>query len=279
VSKEQQIFKNGSTTYYFSSKFFPKPIREDVFKLYSFVRIADDLVDSVPQDKKSFTKLESAWKEILKKGTISKKLPSDIKLAVTNMYFVHNKYHFDPEWTVAFLKVMKADLSHKKYNSLEQTIDYMYGSAEVIGLMMSAILGLPKESYKYAKMQGRAMQYINFIRDISEDIELGRQYLPKKELEKYGLPELSYRAAIKYPAAYREFIDAQLNYYNKWQSEANKGLKYIPLLQRVPLRTAIDMYNWTAQKIAEDPTIVFRKKVKPTKFIVIRRALFRILYG
>ena len=280
MSRESEIFKNGSTTYYFSSKFFSKSVRDDVFKLYSFVRIADNFVDIIPQDTQSFIQLEKAWKTALKKnGAISKRLPADTQLAVANMYSVYTKYDFKKEWVDAFLRAMKADTSRKKYQTLDQTIEYMHGSAEVIGLMMARILGLPEKSYEYAKLQGRAMQYINFIRDVSEDIELGRRYIPKKELEKYGLPALTYESAFKYPAAFRECIEAQLAYYATWQKEANKGLKYIPAAQRIPLRTAIDMYNWTANQIAQNPLIIFQKKVKPSKFRVIRRALFRIIYG
>ena len=76
MTREQQIFKKGSTTYYFSSKFFPKSSKEDVFKLYSFVRLADDFVDKVPSDIKNFNKLEKAWKSKL----AGKKLKSKKKL-------------------------------------------------------------------------------------------------------------------------------------------------------------------------------------------------------
>jgi phytoene synthase len=280
VSREKELFKAGSTTYYWSSVFFPENTRHDVFKLYSFVRVADNFVDAVPQDKKSFVQLKKSWQKICKDGNPpSKKLSSDIRLVVQNMYDVYKKYEFDQEWVDAFLVAMESDISKKTYKTLEETKGYMYGSAEVIGLMMAKIIGVPEQGYEAAKLQGRAMQYINFIRDIAEDNNLGRQYFAVSELHKYGLPSTKMSDAYRHPAAFREFIEAQLAYYNQWQAEASKGFKYIPHSQRIALRTAVDMYNWTAAAIAKNPFIVFDKKIKPSKSRVVARALVRSIHA
>lgn len=280
MKNEKDIFKKGSTTYYWSSRFFPENTRQDVFKFYSFVRIADDFVDCIPQDKKHFLQLEKAWNLAVKKRILpTAKANNQVALAVNNMYEVFNKYQFEAEWVSAFLKAMKNDISKKEYINLDQTIHYMYGSAEVIGLMMSKIIGVPKDGYYYAQLQGRAMQYINFIRDIKEDISLGRCYFPKTEIKKYGLKELSEQQAKKHPAEFREFIDGQLAYYKAWQAEASQGFKYVPRTQRIALRTAVDMYNYTAKNIAKNPFLVFNKKIKPSKYRVVGRALVRSIHA
>lgn len=278
---EDQIFKDGSTTYYWSSKFFSPKTRADVLKLYSFVRVADNFVDSIPQDTKSFKKLEKQWS--------SKKVPkekSELNLAVTNMIYVSEKYTFDAKWVDAFLDSMRMDTKNTLYKTRKDTLKYIYGSAEVIGLMMLAILRPDlrsgedaKKVQHYAELQGRAMQYINFIRDIAEDVELGRTYFAKKELERYGLNSLKLADVRRHPADFNEFVQAQIKLYSKWQTEANKGFAYIPWRERIALRTAVDMYNWTAKKIAADPQIVFSKKVKPSKLRVISRALLRCIYA
>lgn len=280
MTREKQIFKTGSTTYYWSSAFFPERTREDVFKLYSFVRIADNFVDATPQDIKSFIQLKKAWNKIVKDGKApSKRLHSDSRLAVLNMHEVYTKYTFSKEWITAFLDAMQADTVKKEYRTLKETQAYMYGSAEVIGLMMAKIIGVPKEGYEAARIQGRAMQYINFIRDIAEDVSLGRQYIPTSELKLYGLPSLSVDDAYRHPAAFRECIEAQVARYAQWQEQANRGFKYIPRTQRIALRTAVDMYNWTAQSIAKNPFIVFDKKIKPSKSRVVARALVRSIHA
>lgn len=285
---EDKIFQRGSTTYYWSSKFFPEATRKDVQKLYSFVRIADNFVDQVPSDASGFKRLEGLWRKLTRGKKINTK-PDDISaIAAQNMYDLATKYNFELAWIDAFLASMQMDIEQRTYETLDETLEYIYGSAEVIGLMMLAVLrpdlhtGNSEQLHtiqEYAKLQGRAMQYINFIRDIDEDIDLGRCYFPQSELRKYGLSELSYKCAYTHPAAYREFFDGQLAYYRQWQAEANKGFKYIPYGQRIAVRTAADMYGWTANKLAHDPFVVFDKKVKPSKYRVVARAIVRSLHA
>ena len=85
-----------------------------------------------------------------------------------------NKYQFEPQWIEAFLDAMEADLHKKTYHTIDELLAYIYGSAEVVGLMMAQIMNLPESSWEAAKAQRKAMQLINFIRDIAEDNQLGR---------------------------------------------------------------------------------------------------------
>ncbi len=84
---------------------------------------------------------------------------------------------------------MEHDLSESSCETLEDVLTYIYGSAEVIGLFMARIMDLDEASFPYAAMLGRAMQYINFIRDIAEDNELGRRYLPLLDTSLVSLKE------------------------------------------------------------------------------------------
>ncbi len=276
---EKNIFKNGSTTYYWSSRFFPKGVRDDVFKLYSFVRVVDDFVDQVPSDIKNFEYIEKRWKTIkkdLSTGKVATPLDDSVSERVlANIAYIVHRHGCDPEWVDAFLQSMRWDVQKHQYRALKDTVAYMYGSAEVIGLFMARILNLPEEALESARLQGRAMQYINFLRDIAEDNALGRCYFSASEYKKYGLKNLSEEEAREKPKMFTDFIHAQLLRYASWQTEANKGFVYIPKRLRVPLQTAVDMYNWTAQQIKEDPIIVFEQKVKPRKRQVIRRAVRR----
>lgn len=278
MKEEQDIFKHGSTTYYFSSKFFPKNIRSDVFRLYSFVRVADDYVDQVPADKKGFKDLIDQYKYIHKLQKVPAVLQSDTinKRVAKNMAALSKVYSFKEKWVQAFIDAMRSDLKKNTYKTIDDTLGYVYGSAEVIGLMMARIMGLPKEAEEAAKMQGRAMQWINFVRDIKEDNELGRCYFPQQELKKFGLKDLSKESAEKDQEAFRDFIVFQVARYIEWQDEAAKGFEYIPKRLRIPLKTAVDMYNWTAQEIAKDPMVVFDQKVKPRRKKVLKRALRNI---
>jgi phytoene synthase len=282
MSVEKNIFKNGSTTYYWSSRFFPKGVRDDVFKLYSFVRIVDDFVDRVPSDVKKFEYIEKRWiaiKKDLAAGRVQAPLDESVSERVlANIAYIVHRHNCDPEWVDAFLQSMRWDVQKHQYRALKDTIAYMYGSAEVIGLFMARILNLPEEALAAARLQGRAMQYINFLRDIAEDADLGRCYFPSNEYKKYGLKNLSELEARDKPKMFADFMHAQLLRYATWQTEANDGFVYIPKRLRVPLQTAVDMYNWTAQQLKDDPLVVFERKVKPRKRQVVRRAVKRSIH-
>ena len=257
AEKHEQIFRSGSKTYYFSSRFFPPAVRKDVYALYGFVRTADNLVDTQPVDPALFHAFRKAYSTALGTGEASGDIVIDAFLEL------QKRKQFDPAWTEAFLDSMEHDLVKSSCDSLDEVLIYIYGSAEVIGLYMAKIMDLEEEAFPYA-----AMQYINFIRDIQEDNELGRRYLP---LGDSGLSCLEYADVAVHQQVFSTFLRTEIKRYQTWQKEAEKGYRYIPRRYRIPIMTAADMYCWTAQQIALDPMIVYRKRVKPPKTRILRR--------
>jgi phytoene synthase len=171
------------------------------------------------------------------------------------------------------------DLTKKEYQNIDDAMAYMYGSAEVIGLMMARIMGLSDDASGYARLLGRAMQYINFLRDIREDLSFGRSYLPADEMREVGLASLAQEDARSRPDVFRAFIRKQIARYRDWQAEAEKGYALIPRRCRIPIRTAADMYEWTARRIEADPFIVYRGPVKPSRGQILQagfRNIFRM---
>jgi len=259
---EKEIFKKASKTYFTSSLFFPKEKRQAVYELYSFVRLSDDFVDELPQDKKSFLMLKSAFQKK------SAEVPNNkIKKVLSNIYKLQNRYSISDSDINSFLKSMEMDLKKQNYLTMNDTLDYIYGSAEVIGKMMAKILELQPKALIYAKYQGRSMQYINFIRDIDEDINLGRCYFPLDIRNKYNLNVWD-KNIVNNPN-YAKFISDQIKLYQQWQQKAEKGWRYIPYRSRIAVMTASDGYNYTTKIILKNPQIIFVKKVKPQKYLLL----------
>jgi phytoene synthase len=272
MSVERAIFRNGSTTYYWSSKFFPRAVRDDVFRLYSFVRVADDYADKIPPRRAKFKSLRRAWNTATADphfATIV--LPEDTLevRVVKNIVHVQQKYAFDTAWIRSFFDAMQADLDEKSYETLPDTLEYVYGSAEVIGLMMAKIMNLHPSAYEAAMLQGRAMQYINFIRDMREDYTLGRCYFPIEDLRVFGLADLSPETVQASRQAFKKFVALQLQRYREWQQLASEGFRHIPRRPRIAIKTAADMYNWTSQQIAKQPHLAYENQVKPPKVRVL----------
>lgn len=254
--KFKKIFKKGSVTYYYSSVFFDKKTKNDVATLYAFVRTIDDFVDSIPQQKKEYEEFKSRFYIGLSKGNVENQIINDfIELAR------RKKFHID--WIDAFFYSMEMDIEGRAYVTDADVEEYMVGSAEVIGLMMAQILDLPTTSHDAARHLGKSMQYINFIRDVAEDEELGRCYFPKNDLKICGLHDIKKETAIMHPERFKKVMRMQIKKYKEWQEIAEQGFAYIPKRYLIPIKTASDMYLWTAQKIEDNPLVVFRKKIKP----------------
>lgn len=277
---EKKIIKRGSPLSYSSIRLFPKGTRDDLAKLYSFIRVVDECVDASPPDVETFKYIVRRWQSIKKSKDFGRFKAVDNSIperVLGNICYVVHRFECDPAWVDAFLKSMAMDLRGKSYTTIRDTMDYMDGSSEVIGLLAAKTMRLPNASLHFAKLQGRALQFIHLIRDINEDALKGRRYFPSSEIKKFGLEKLDEANALKKPEEYKKFIRFQIKRYRVWQTEADKGLEFIPRRLRVALRTTIDMYAWTAKRIDKDPFIVFDKKVKPKKSKVIRRAARRII--
>jgi len=264
------IFQQGSKTMFYSSLIFPKKVRNDVFVLYGFVRRADDLVDILPQNQAGFYKFKKNYEQA-EQGTKT----GDV--VIDSFTELAQRKNFDPKWTQAFLDSMEMDLTKKTYYTLDETLEYVYGAAEVMGLYMVNILDLNKKAYPYARYLGRAMQCINAIRDIAEDLEFGRSYIPLTDLEQYELKSLDYYYTKQNPQRFSQFIKGQISRYCHWQEIAEKGNRYIPKRYLISVKTASDMYNWTAKQILKNPFVVYQWKVQPLVIKILTTVLTNII--
>lgn len=254
---QYDIFRKGSRTYFHTSLFFPPDIRQDVFALYAFVRTADDLVDSIPQKKDEFYEFCTRWERSLSGDTTGDPV-------IDRFTDLSMRKKFPDKWAAAFLSSMESDLYVSDYGTIDELSKYLYGSAEVIGLFMARILDLPDRTYPEARSLGRAMQFVNFIRDITEDLSFGRTYMPQEDLHQFGLPSLTYDSVCNHPEEFSAFIRFEIERYREWQATGEQGYPVIPYRYLIPIRTASDMYSWTASKIAQNPFVIYERKVKPS---------------
>lgn len=266
-----KIFEKGSITFYNSSQFFFGQVRDDIFTLYAFVRTVDDFVDQLPQDSDSFFDFKKNYKKALLGQRVD-------NIIISSFVELMRRKHFLTFWVDAFLGAMEADLNKASYETEKEIQEYIFGSAVVIGLMMARIMDLPCESYKYARSLGIAYQYINFIRDIKEDMALKRNYFPRADQKKFGLNKYTADYLINNPTKFNKFVHFQLKKYRRYLQKGLEGFKYIPRKYQASIQTANDMYNWTADVISENPLIVLDKPVKPTKSQVLFSGFKNLLF-
>jgi len=216
-----------STSFGWGIKAFKPEYRDPIFAIYSYVRIADEIVDTFHDfDKKELLKKfeVDTWEAIEKRISTNPVLHAFQETV--------NKYNIDLKLIKAFLTSMEMDLSNSSYERSNYD-DYIYGSAEVVGLMcLKVFVNGSEEKYdelEYsARMLGAAFQKVNFLRDIKSDIiERGRIYLPgvseltfinnanKKELEKEIDKEfhLAFLGIIKLPISVKLGVYSAYLYY------------------------------------------------------------------
>lgn len=256
-------FYKGSKRYFFSAMGFPAQIREDVSEVYNFCRLVDDSIDEPDKNEYSFDEIRSDYYQAIKTEKASIPL-------VYEFVRIKKEKGIKDEWVEALFESMLMDKYGKIYETLEDTLKYTYGVAEVIGLFMCKVLDLPEESHKTAKYLGRSAQWINFIRDINEDLSLGRQYFPKSDLRKFNLENLEYNTVIQQPDDFKQFMNLQFDRFEEWLMIGEKGYKFIPRKYKRPIQYATRLDKWKFREIKKDPFIIYSKKVNPgnIEFIV-----------
>ncbi|QUQ67731.1 phytoene/squalene synthase family protein [Kutzneria sp. CA-103260] len=168
-------------TFYLATLLLPANRRPAVHALYGFARLADEVVDnpgSSPADE-----LDALEREL--KAALAGAPEHPVLAALADTVA---RYGIDPGLFDEFLASMRMDLDHREYASYAELRTYTRGSAEVIGLQMLPVLGVVAEGAEpYAAALGEAFQLTNFLRDVAEDLDRGRVYLPADELAAFGV--------------------------------------------------------------------------------------------
>ena len=195
----RQLNAEHGKTYYLATLLLPPAKRPYVHALYAFARYADEIVDDL---ESTLTETEKAhqlnvWGDEFLAKFDSGQTDDPVCLAVLDTV---RRWHIPREHFEAFLHSMTMDLTITEYQTYEDLYEYVYGSAAVIGLQMVPILEpTNQEAYKFATDLGVAFQLANFIRDVGEDLERGRVYLPLKELAQFGVSRADLEARIATP--------------------------------------------------------------------------------
>jgi phytoene synthase len=248
-------------TYYLATLLLPKSKRPYVHALYGFARYADEIVDDLastlsPQEKADALRSWSTGVlEDLKKGTSSDHIGRALVDTARKFDIPHQ--HF-----VDFLHSMEMDLTITEYQNYEGLLEYVYGSAAVIGLEMVPILGYSDErAFEAAKKLGIAFQLANFIRDVSEDLDRGRVYLPLDELARFGVD----RAMLERRVLTPEIVEAlkfQIARVRSLQEEADLGIAYLDKTSRPCIRAASELYCGIVDEVEAIGYDVFNKRAK-----------------
>ena len=230
------VTESYSTSFTLATKMLDSSIRQDIYNIYGFVRFADEIVDSFHNyDKKELLNL---FEKDLKKSIEDKISLNPILNSFQKT--IHN-YQIDYELIDSFLNSMKLDLDKKKYLTKKEFDQYVYGSADVVGLMcLKVFVKGNKNQYNdlrpYAMSLGSAFQKVNFLRDLKADHDgLNRSYFPNLNIDEFDEPskkiildeiDKNFRHALKgifkLPSSARFGVYTAYKYYLKLLNKLRK---------------------------------------------------------
>lgn len=253
----RELHRLHGRTYYLATRLLPAWKRRHVHALYGFTRFADEIVDTGPTADSAGRLAE--WGEKFLAGLDGH--PSDDPLLPAVLHTVA-VFDLDVADFASFLHSMTMDLTVTGYATYDDLLDYMEGSAAVIGTMMLPILGSsdPAAAREPARQLGLAFQLTNFIRDVAEDLDRGRVYLPQEHLTKFGLTRADLERRVTTPAI-RELIAYEIDVAQEHYEMAAPGVPMLSGGSQACMRTAFQLYRGILDEIAANGYDVFSGRV------------------
>lgn len=259
----QQIHRKFGTTYYLSSLRFPPEHRRRVHAIYAFVRVPDEWVDnpgalSLEQRQQHL----HDWRNALRDSLRGVQPEHPVMRAFCDVVRESQMPISEAE---KFLDAMEMDLYVTRYRTYHQLREYMRGSASAVGIMMCYAMGsqINEDVLSRAEALGEAMQLTNFLRDISEDLERGRIYLPLDELALFGLQE-SDLLARKVTPDFRAFMQFEIQRARDLYHFAEPGIYHLPHAMQNAVMMARILYSQILDAIERNDYDVFTRRARTT---------------
>ncbi|BCJ53045.1 phytoene synthase [Actinoplanes sp. NBRC 14428] len=263
----RELHRSHGRTYYLATRLLPRWKRRHVHALYGFTRYADEIVDrteDLPPAERAARLTE--WSDSFVAGLRGERVDDPLLPAVLHTIAVFDLSVDDFD---SFLRSMAMDLTVTSYATYDDLLEYMEGSAAVIGTMMLPILGSsdPSAAREPARQLGLAFQLTNFIRDVGEDLDRGRTYLPDAHLAEHGVTRddlLEARAAGRSTPAIKALIRAEVARADEHYAAAAPGIPLLLPGSQACMRTAYQLYAGILDEVvAADYDVFVRRATVP----------------
>ncbi|HEU4421850.1 MAG TPA: phytoene/squalene synthase family protein [Pilimelia sp.] len=253
------LHREHGRTYYLATRLLPAWKRRHVHALYGFTRYTDEIVDrlngaSPAQRAASLRRWTARFAAALDGGPVN----HPVLPAVLHTIAV---FDLDRADFAAFLRSMEMDLYVTEYPTYDDLLDYMAGSAAAIGTMMLPILGASDlaRAREPARQLGLAFQLTNFIRDIGEDCERGRIYLPGKDLAEFGVTPDDLRAGVA-TGPVRRLVAFEVDRAREHYARAAPGIPLLAVGSQACIRTAFRLYGGILDEVERAGYDVFQRR-------------------
>lgn len=246
----EQITAEHSKSFHFASGLLPEEKRSAVRALYAFCRTVDDIVDeSANVERESQL---GYWRGMVEHGSFL-----DDDLVAAAWADTLTRYHIPRHYALQLIDGVNRDLTQSRYQTFEELATYCYGVASTVGLMSMYIVGFrSNEAVSYAIKLGVALQMTNILRDIGEDYQNGRLYLPREELAFHGIREQDI-ADGRVTERWRQFMKFQIERTRQLYNESWEGVKMLEREGQLAIGAASVFYQGILDEIERNDYDVF----------------------
>jgi len=255
------ITRYHAKTFYMATRFLPNHKQRGIFAIYALCRYVDDLVDEAEDlmEKQALSKSDikdrlELWKQKLQDTYHGYSHDNAILIAFSD---VLKRYHIPIEMPFELMEGVCTDLYKRRYQTFDEVYDYSFKVASIVGLMTSQVFGYKsREALGYAVDLGIAMQLTNILRDVGEDLQKNRIYLPKEDLSKFGVTEqdlFDHRLNENVKA----LLEFQIRRARQYYRRSEKGIALLSSDSRLPVYLALQNYSRILDKIEQNDYNVF----------------------
>jgi len=278
----ETVTKNHAKSFYFAAKFLPKRKQRPIYALYALCRSVDDEVDEAEvENEAQAIKAVESWKrklnEVYQLVQSPKPKAQSPNLENQNLVLIAwedllKKYKIPQHLPLELMKGVLQDTHVKRYETFDELYVYCYRVASTVGLMSSEIFGYEKpETLEYAEALGIAMQLTNVLRDIKEDAEMGRIYLPQEDLRRFQISEQQI-FDCRINANFVELMKLQIKRARDYYEKACKGIPLLERDTRFTVLLALRIYSRILDEIERQDYDVFGNRAHTT----LRQKFFSI---
>lgn len=250
-----RVTARGSKSFRFATRFFPPELARAAHAVYWFCRYTDDLADEEPDERIALQNIEH-WDEALRR-TLAGSPPDHPVLQLFARTVAD--YGIPHEYPLDLVQGMRMDLTRHSYATFGELRVYCYRVASVVGLMMTHVIGFREPAPAYAVDLGIAMQLTNILRDVGEDLQRNRIYLPLEDLERFGCNPDGLRSHRR-DDAFRRLMDFEIRRARDFYRAAEPGLDLLDPGGRFSVEIAARVYRQILAVIEEADYQVFTER-------------------
>jgi len=273
------LTRHHAKTFYLSTRFLPNEKQRSIFSIYALCRYMDNLIDESFDLSQNLNISEHDLESIIK--TLKSKLDLAYKTGkgddpiLTAFADTLNIYHIPKKYPLELLEGVCMDISINRFDTFEELYTYSYKVASVVGLMTSEVFGYDNpEALNHAIDLGIAMQLTNILRDIGEDLQRNRIYIPKEDLDTFGISEKDLFEK-KTDSRFTSLMEFQIARARSYYDSADLGIPMLHADSRLPVYLARHNYSRILDRIEENRFEVFSQRAHLStseKLAIIPRA-------